>query len=66
MVDISMADVAGGGFAVEATLAKQPIYVIRYQGSIGIIVSIVNYTAKSKLWNVPCSCLLDPLLWKEV
>ena len=39
MVDISMADVAGGGFAVGAALAnRKPMYVIRYQGLIGIIV----------------------------
>ena len=58
MVDISMADVAGGGFAVGAALAgRKPIYVIRYQGFNWYnSVSIINYAAKSKeLWDVPCS-----------
>ncbi|MDB2700747.1 hypothetical protein N9Z35_04370 [Alphaproteobacteria bacterium] len=58
MVDISMADVAGGGFAVGAALAgRKPMYVIRYQGFNWYnSVSIINYAAKSKeLWDVPCS-----------
>ena len=58
MVDLSMADVAGGGFAVGAALAgRKPIYVIRYQGFNWYnSVSIINYAAKSmELWGVPCS-----------
>ena len=58
MVDISMADVAGGGFAVGAALAnRKPMYVIRYQGFNWYnCVSIINYAAKSKeIWKVPCS-----------
>ena len=58
MIDISMADVAGGGFAVGAALAnRKPIYVIRYQGFNWYnCVSIINYAAKSReLWDVPCS-----------
>ena len=38
MVEVSMADVAGGGFAVGAALAgRRPMYIIRYQGSIGLM-----------------------------
>ena len=33
MIELSMADVAGGGFVVGAALSgRKPIYVIRYQG----------------------------------
>ena len=33
MIELSMADVARGGFAVGAALAeKRPIYIIRYPG----------------------------------
>ena len=33
MVELSMADVAGGGFAVGAALSgRRPMYIIRYQG----------------------------------
>jgi len=55
MVELSMADVAGGAIVVGAALANsKPIYVVRYQGFQWYnCVSIVNYAAKSKeLWNV--------------
>jgi len=57
MVEISMADVAGGGFAVGAALAgRRPMYVIRYQGFNWFNAPmIINYAAKSKeIWRVPC------------
>ena len=39
MIELSMADVAGGGFAVGAALSgRKPIYVIRYQGLIGLML----------------------------
>jgi pyruvate/2-oxoglutarate/acetoin dehydrogenase E1 component len=57
MVELSMADVAGGAIVVGAALAgDRPIYVVRYQGFQWYnCVSIVNYAAKSKeLWKRPC------------
>lgn len=57
MVELSMADVAGGGIAVGMALAnRRPMYVIRYQGFNWYNApSIINYAAKSKeIWNVPC------------
>ena len=57
MVDLSMADVAGGGFAVGAALvSKRPIYIIRYQGFNWFNAPIIiNYACKSKeLWGRAC------------
>jgi pyruvate/2-oxoglutarate/acetoin dehydrogenase E1 component len=57
MVELSMADVAGGAIVVGTALAgDRPIYVVRYQGFQWYnCVSIVNYAAKSKsLWKRPC------------
>ncbi len=57
MVELSMADVAGGAIVVGAALAgDRPIYVVRYQGFQWYnCVSIVNYAAKSKsLWKRSC------------
>lgn len=57
MVEISMADVADGGFVVGAALMRsKPIYVIRYQGFNWYnCPMIINYACKSKeIWNVPC------------
>lgn len=57
MIELSMADVAGGGFAVGAALVgKRPMYIIRYQGFNWFNAPIVlNYACKSKeLWGVPC------------
>ena len=57
MIELSMADVAGSGFAVGAALAgKRPMYIIRYQGFNWYNATIpVNYAAKSKeLWQRPC------------
>jgi acetoin:2,6-dichlorophenolindophenol oxidoreductase subunit beta len=57
MIELSMADVAGGAFVVGAGLMqRKPIYVIRYQGFNWYnSVSIINYACKSKeLWDKPC------------
>ena len=57
MVEISMADVAGGAILTGIALAgERPIYVVRYQGFQWYnSVSIVNYAAKSKdIWGRPC------------
>ena len=57
MVELSMADVAGGAIVVGTALAGgRPIYVVRYQGFQWYnCISIVNYAAKSKsLWKRPC------------
>lgn len=61
MVELSMADVAGGGFAVGAALAgRRPIYVIRYQGFNWFNAPIIiNYACKSKeIWSRPCPLLI--------
>lgn len=57
MIELSMADVAGGAFVVGAGLMqKRPMYIIRYQGFNWYnCVSILNYACKSKdMWNIPC------------
>jgi len=57
MIELSMADVAGGGFAVGAALAgKRPMYIIRYQGFNWFNAPIIiNYACKSKeMWGNPC------------
>lgn len=57
LVELSMADVSGGGIAVGTALAgRRPIYIVRYQGFQWYnAVSIVNYAAKSKnMWGIPC------------
>tara|TARA_R110000824_G_scaffold24497_2_gene86249 strand:+ start:19379 stop:20284 length:906 start_codon:yes stop_codon:yes gene_type:complete len=57
MVEISMADVAGGSILTGIALAgDRPMYVVRYQGFQWYNApSIVNYAAKSKeIWRRPC------------
>lgn len=57
MVELSMADVAGGAIVVGTALAgSKPIYIVRYQGFQWYnCVSILNYAAKSKaIWKRPC------------
>lgn len=57
LVELSMADVAGGGIATGAALAgRRPIYVVRYQGFQWFnAIMVANYAAKSKdLWGIPC------------
>jgi pyruvate/2-oxoglutarate/acetoin dehydrogenase E1 component len=61
MIELSMADVAGGGIVTGAGLAgDRPIYVVRYQGFQWYnSISIVNYAAKSKeIWDRPCPVLV--------
>lgn len=61
MIELSMADVAGGGFAVGAALAgKRPIYIIRYQGFNWFNAPIIiNYACKSmEIWNRPCPLMI--------
>jgi len=61
MVELSMADVAGGGILVGSALAgKRPIYVVRYQGFQWYnSPMIVNYAMKSKeIWQRPCPLLI--------
>lgn len=57
MVELSMADVAGGGIVVGSGLMnRKPIYVIRYQGFNWYNSPIIaNYACKSKeIWDRPC------------
>jgi pyruvate/2-oxoglutarate/acetoin dehydrogenase E1 component len=57
MVELSMADVAGGGIVVGAGLmGRRPMYIIRYQGFNWYNSPMVaNYACKSKeLWKNPC------------
>lgn len=57
LVELSMADVAGGGIAVGVALSgRRPIYIVRYQGFQWYNApTIVNYAAKSKeMWGIPC------------
>lgn len=57
LVELSMADVAGGGIAVGLALAgRRPIYIVRYQGFQWYNApTVVNYAAKSKeMWGIPC------------
>ena len=57
LIELSMADVMGGGIVVGAALAgKRPIYVVRYQGFQWYNSPIIsNYAGKTKeMWNVGC------------
>ena len=57
MIELSMADVAGGAIVTGAALAgDRPMYVVRYQGFQWYnAASIVNYAAKSKeIWGRTC------------
>ena len=61
MIELSMADVAGGGIVVgSALMGKKPIYIIRYQGFNWYNAPmILNYACKSKeIWKVPCPMLI--------
>lgn len=62
IIELSMADVAGGGIAVGAALdeTRPVIYVVRYQGFLWYnAISIVNYAAKSyELFEVPCPLIV--------
>ena len=57
MVELSMADVSGGGIVTGSALAgDRSIYVVRYQGFQWYnIITIINYAAKSKeIWGRTC------------
>jgi pyruvate/2-oxoglutarate/acetoin dehydrogenase E1 component len=57
VVELPMADVAGGGIVTGSALTKRkPIYIIRYQGYNWFnCIFIVNYACKSKeIWKIPC------------
>jgi pyruvate/2-oxoglutarate/acetoin dehydrogenase E1 component len=57
MVELSMADVAGGGIVVGSGLMnRRPMYIIRYQGFNWYnSPTIANYACKSKeIWDRPC------------
>ena len=57
MIELSMADVAGGGIVVGAGLmGRRPMYIIRYQGFNWYNSPMVaNYACKSKeIWQNPC------------
>ncbi len=62
IVELSMADVAGGAIAVGAALngIKPVVYVVRYQGFLWYnAISIVNYAAKShELFGIQCPLLV--------
>ena len=62
LIELSMADVAGGGIAVGAALngLKPIVYVVRYQGFLWYnAISVVNYAAKSyELFGVKCPLLV--------
>ena len=56
VIELPMADVAGGGIVTGAALVgKRPIYIIRYQGYNWFnCIFIVNYACKSKeIWKIP-------------
>lgn len=57
IVDLPMADVAGGGIVTGAALLGiRPIYIIRYQGYNWFnMIFIINYACKSKeIWKISC------------
>lgn len=58
IIDLPMADVAGGGIVTGAALTKKfrPFYIIRYQGYNWFnMIFIINYACKSKsIWKIPC------------
>jgi len=61
MVELSMADVAGGAIITGIALAgERPIYVSRYQGFQWYnSPTIINYAMKSKeIWNRPCPLIV--------
>jgi pyruvate/2-oxoglutarate/acetoin dehydrogenase E1 component len=61
MVELSMADVAGGGIVTGLALAgERPIYVVRYQGFQWYNSPIIaNYAMKSQeIWQRPCPLMV--------
>lgn len=69
LVELSMADVAGGGIATGTALSgRRPVYVVRYQGFQWFnAVMIANYAAKSKeLWGIPCPIFVRSIAMDSV
>ena len=61
VIELPMADVAGGGIVTgSALMGKRPIYIIRYQGYNWFnCIFIVNYACKSnEIWKIPCPMLI--------
>lgn len=57
VIELPMADVAGGGIVTgSALVGKRPFYIIRYQGYNWFnCIFIINYACKSKeIWKIPC------------
>ena len=64
VIELPMADVAGGGIVTgSALVGKRPIYIIRYQGYNWLnCIFIVNYACKSKeIWNKPAPMFIRGL-----
>tara|TARA_B100001123_G_C15287832_1_gene1016281 strand:- start:446 stop:1372 length:927 start_codon:yes stop_codon:yes gene_type:complete len=56
VIELPMADVAGGGIVTgSALVGKRPFYIIRYQGYNWLnCIFIINYACKSKeIWRIP-------------
>ncbi len=61
VIELPMADVAGGGIVTgSALMGKKPIYIIRYQGYNWFnCIFIVNYACKSnEIWKIPCPMII--------
>jgi len=61
IIDLPMADVAGGGIVAGSALSgKRPIYIIRYQGYNWFNMTfIMNYACKSnEIWKMPAPILI--------
>ena len=61
VIELPMADVAGGGIVTgSALMNKKPIYIIRYQGYNWFnCIFIVNYACKSnEIWKIPCPMII--------
>ncbi|MFL2876004.1 MAG: hypothetical protein ACJZ8D_02790 [Candidatus Pelagibacter sp.] len=61
VIELPMADVAGGGIVTgSALMGKRPIYIIRYQGYNWFnCIFIVNYACKSnEIWKIPCPIMI--------
>ncbi len=61
VIELPMADVAGGGIVTgSALMGKRPIYIIRYQGYNWFnCIFIVNYACKSnEIWKIPCPMII--------
>ena len=67
VIELPMADVAGGGIVTgSALMGKRPIYIIRYQGYNWFnCIFIVNYACKSnEIWKIPCPIMIRGIATK--